>query len=116
MTDFRRTAYTLVLSRYCHKVQPHGDCEGIKLKVSMYSYCKISGTKMLFYSYPYTMPILRKGFLAEKFQLYLINVKSDCLECYLEGFAYHTEVHNSACRADSATVKTDNRKIRSFLD
>lgn len=45
----------------------------------------------------------------------LEKMLSDCLECYLEGFAYHTEVHNSECRADSTTVKIDNKNIRSFF-
>lgn len=55
------------------------------------------------------------GFLAEVFQMYLTNVEPDCLKCNWKGFAYQTEVHNSACRADSATVKIDNNNIRGFF-
>lgn len=54
-------------------------------------------------------------FQSEVFQVYLANVEPGCLKCNCKKSAYHTEVHNNVCRADSITEKIDNNNIRFFF-
>ena len=110
VTNFRRTAQVLTLSRYCCTAESHGDYRQFNWHFQRFLIARFSARV---YLRPCTMPVFHNGVPGWETPVILGMCWPECSECGWEEFGDLTEAHSSAHRTESTTVKINNN-IRSF--